>query len=210
MSDNQTLTVLATAWVLLVLAMAAPGPNLLAAASTALGSGRRAGLHVVAGIASGSFLWSLAAGFGLSFVFTVYPSLLAILRIGGGIYLLYLGARALRAALVGLPGAVGPDMRPMTPLDGYLRGLAVCALNPKSALFWASISTFMLSSGASGLVVLEFCFIAGFSSCAVYGTYVIVFSSNAAYRIYRRAARWFEAAFGTFFCAVGAQLLLSR
>lgn len=206
----QTLSILFTAWLALIVAMAAPGPNLVAAASTALGSGRAAGLWVVLGIASGSFLWSLASGFGLSVVFTLYPPLLLVLKIGGGLYLVYLGIRALFAAWRGVPGAIGPDRRSLTPAAGFRRGFTICLLNPKSALFWASISAFVLSSGASALVIFEFCLIAGLSSCAVYGTYVLLFSSSLAQRLYRRLMRWFEAAFGAFFCLVGGQLILSR
>lgn len=209
-ANNHALAVLATAWLMLVLGMAAPGPNLVAAASTALGGGRRAGLCVVAGIATGSFLWSLAAAFGLSGLFLIYPPALLLLRIGGGLYLIFLGIKALRAAWSDLPGAIGADERPVTAVSGYLRGLTVCLLNPKSALFWASISAFILSSGASPLVIFEFCVLSGLSSFAVYGSYVLVFSSETVRRVYRRAARWFEAAFGAFFCAVGSQLLLSR
>lgn len=208
--SGEALSVLFTAWIMLVVAMAAPGPNLVAAASTALGSGRRAGLSVVAGTASGSFLWSLASGFGVSALFTLYPSMLMVLKVGGGLYLLYLGAKALAAAWQGRPGAIGADPRPLTLGAGFRRGLTVCLLNPKSALFWASISAFVLSSGASPLVIFEFCIVAGLSSCGVYGTYVLLFSSKAARRLYARMTRWFEAAFGAFFCAVGAQLLLSR
>jgi threonine efflux protein len=209
MTDH-AFSILFTAWLMVVVAMVAPGPNLVAAASTALGSGRRAGLSVVAGIASASFLWALASGFGLAAVFVLFPALMLALKLCGGLYLLYLGLRALTAAIAGTPGAIGPDSRRLGAWGGYRRGLAVCLLNPKSALFWASISAFVLSSGASPLVIFEFCVVAGLSSCGVYGTYVLLFSSTVARRLYQRTMRWFEAAFGLFFCAVGGQLILSR
>ncbi|WP_157928789.1 LysE family translocator [Pararhizobium haloflavum] len=195
---------------MLVVAMAAPGPNLVAAASTALGSGRRAGFAVVCGIASGSFLWALASSFGLSVVFTLHPPLFLILKVGGGLYLCYLGLRALLAAWRNVPGAIRADAGALSIRAGYRRGLTICLLNPKSALFWASISAFVLSSEAPSIVIFEFCLVAGLSSCAIYGTYVLLFSSELAQRIYRRAMRWFEAAFGLFFVLVGGQLLVSR
>jgi threonine efflux protein len=208
--SDEAFRILFTAWAALAVAIAAPGPNLVAAASTALGNGRAIGFYTAVGIATGSFLWSLASGFGLSVVFALYPPLLLVLKIGGGLYLLYLGVRGLLAAWRNVPGAIRPDGRALLPAAAFRRGLTVCLLNPKSALFWASISTFVLSSGASKGVILGFCIVAGLTSASIYGAYVFVFSSKAVMGTYKRLMRWFEAAFGAFFCLVGGQLLLSR
>lgn len=206
MTDH-ALSVLLTAWLMLVVAIAAPGPNLVATASTALGNGRRTGLYVVAGIATGSFLWSLASAFSVAAVFTVFPPAFLALKLAGGAYLVFLGLRSLIAAWRNTPGAIRPDSRPLSPWAGYLRGLGVCLLNPKSALFWASISTFVVSSGASTAAILAFCVAASLSSFTIYGSYATLFSSRMAQAVYRRATRWFEAAFGAFFCLVGARLV---
>lgn len=204
---HETFSMLLTAWLMLVVAIAAPGPNLVAAASTALGHGRRPGLMVVAGIATGTLVWSLASAFGVAAIFTVFPPAFLALKLFGGAYLVFLGIRSLLAAWRNAPGAIRPDARELSPLASYFRGLGVCLLNPKSALFWASISVFVVSSNASLPVILEFCAAAGLSSFTIYGTYVLLFSSRGAQAVYRRAARWFEAAFGAFFCLVGARLV---
>lgn len=205
--NYDTFSVLLTAWLMLVVAIAAPGPNLVAVASTALGDGRKAGLLVVAGVASGTFIWSLASAFGVAAIFTVLPAAYLALKLAGGGYLIFLGIRSIRAAWRGTPGAIRRDARKRSPLASYVRGVSVCLLNPKLALFWASISVFVVSSKASLPVILEFCVAAGLSSFTIYGTYALLFSSRGAQAMYRRATRWLEAAFGAFFFLVGIRLM---
>ncbi|WP_223475477.1 LysE family translocator [Oricola indica] len=205
--ENETFSILLTAWLMLVVAIAAPGPNLVATASTALGHGRKAGLLVVAGVATGTFIWSLASAFGVAAVFTVFPPAFVALKLAGGSYLVYLGFRSLRAAWRNTPGAIRPDTRRLSPLASYARGLGICLMNPKSALFWASISVFVVSSKASPLTIIEFCIAAGLSSFTIYGLYAVLFSSHGAQALYRRATRWIEAAFGAFFFMVGVRLV---
>lgn len=206
----ETFSVLFTAWAMMVVAMAAPGPNLIASASTALGKGRRAGFATVAGIASGTLVWALLSSFGVAAVFKAFPAAFITLKVLGGAYLVWLGIRSLRAAWKGTPGAIRPDERPVSMRAAWARGAAVCLSNPKSALFWTSISVFVLSAHAAAMVVVEFCLLAGLTSFSVYGVYVLLFSSSFARSFYRRAMRWFEALFGAFFCLVGGQLILSR
>mgnify|MGYP002653754369 FL=1 len=81
-----------------VLAQAAPGPNLLAVASAGLGQGRKTALMTVMGVATGMMIWAVAVAFGLAAVLTIYPKLLTAMKIAGGAYLLWLAVRALLSA----------------------------------------------------------------------------------------------------------------
>jgi threonine efflux protein len=208
--DAHTVSVLFTVWIMLAIAMAAPGPNLVAVASTALGSGRQAGFAVVSGVTAASLIWALTSSFGAAAVFTIFPAALFALKLAGGLYLLFIGARSLLAAWRGKPGAIRPEHRKLSMVSSFLRGFGVCMLNPKAALFWSSISVFIVSSGAKIPVILQFCMATGITAVTVYGIYALLFSSRPAHGLYQRAIRWFEAAFGIFFCAVGGRILFSR
>ncbi|MCC0014375.1 MAG: LysE family transporter, partial [Rhodobiaceae bacterium] len=54
------------AWLGIVAAQLAPGPNLMAVASTGLGQGRRAALFVALGVAVGSAVWIVVTTLGLA------------------------------------------------------------------------------------------------------------------------------------------------
>lgn len=95
---------LLAAWLALASAAISPGPNLVAVASRALGSGRQSALTVAAGLAAGAFFWSFLTAVGLGTLFSAYPALLLILGVVGGTYLVWLGFKGWRAAFIGTGG----------------------------------------------------------------------------------------------------------
>ena len=198
------------AWIGVCAAQASPGPNLLAVAQTALASGRKASLLVVVGIACGSTVWAAATAWGLGALFTAVPALLTGLKLIGGAYLVFLAMRALRSAGNG----IGPDAPESGSLaeTGFLawrRGLVVVMTNPKAALMWSAVATFLFGHGLSSLQVLAFGPPAAASALAIYGGYALLFSTGAATRVYRSSGRWFEATFGLIFGGLGLSLIYS-
>ena len=191
----------------LMLGQMAPGPNLLAVAGAALGQGRRAAVFVTLGVATAIFVWVTVAAFGLATVLAVYPSLLTAMKLLGGGYLCYLALSALRAAWRGGDPAFRVNRADWTALDAWRHGLLVNITNPKSALLWAAVSTFLFGSGLSAPQVLAFAPIGFASAFVVYGTYGMLFSSGLARRAYARSARSIEALFGMAFGAIGGKLV---
>ena len=82
----------ATLSALLVLS---PGATLAVVIETALGYGRRAALLTVVGIGLANATLAASTAFGLSALVDRWPSALPIVRLTGGAYLAYLGARGL-------------------------------------------------------------------------------------------------------------------
>lgn len=197
-------------WTALAVAAMAPGPNLMAVASAALGTGRRGGLGIAYGVATGTFIWAFTASIGLTAVFTVYPWTMDVLRVAGGLYLLFLGVRAFIAAKRGNATSIRADGGDLTIFQAWRRGLAVIATNPKAALFWASIAAMVAAPQAP--VAINVIFAAGSTlvSFTVYATYAALFSLPAMRRGYERATRTVEVVFGTIFCLFGLRLLVMR
>src|SRR5215475_15321469 len=54
------------------LAIASPGPNVLAVIGTSMAVGRGSGIALALGVASGSFLWALLTAFGLTALITSF------------------------------------------------------------------------------------------------------------------------------------------
>ena len=191
----------------LVLAQIAPGPNILAVAGAALGQGRRSALFVSLGVASASFTWVAITALGFGGLLTLYPSLLTAMKLLGGGYLVFLGAKSLAAAIRGREPSIKASVENWTPLTAWRRGFLVNVTSPMSALWWSGIASFLYGSGLSTMEVVGFAPIAFLSSVAVNGTYGVLISSGLARRSYARFAWVFEVLFGLVFGALGGKLV---
>src|ERR1700751_5315296 len=116
-----------------LLGLASPGPNVLAVLGTAMAEGRRAGIALALGIAAGSVLWALLTAAGLSALLASYAAALTVIKIAGGLYLLWLGFKAFRAAACARAISTTVD-RQRNPRAYMLRGLAIQMTNPKAVL----------------------------------------------------------------------------
>ncbi len=191
-----------------LLAQMAPGPNLMAVASYALGGGRRAGLAVAAGVAAGVFVWAIACTFGIAALFSSIPETIIIMKCIGGAYLMFLGLKALRAAWRGHGGALQSTHVEAAPLAAFRTGMLVVLTNPKAAMMWVAVSSFLAATHMSHGQFLLTGLCISLSALAIYSTYAVLFSTGMAMKTYARFSRMFEAGFGLVFGAVGAKLFI--
>ncbi|MDO9166551.1 MAG: LysE family translocator [Rhodoferax sp.] len=191
---------------------ASPGPSNLSIRSIAMHTGRRPAIVFAAGVISGSLFWAVLAALGLSAALTRYSSLLFMIKIFGGLYLLWLAFRSARSAWQHHPSGRVPAVaqRHESAPRVYLRGLGLHLTNPKAILAWISIVSLALPSGAStshALSVVAGCMCIGI---VVFGGYAVLFSTASARRIYGAICRWLEGVLAVVFAVAGLKLLLSR
>ncbi|GKX34439.1 MAG: threonine efflux protein [Rhizobiaceae bacterium MnEN-MB40S] len=204
------IAIFALTWAGVLAAQITPGPNLAAVASIGLAQGRRPALFVVAGIASGMLVWSLATALGLGALIKAFPASLLLLKLAGGGYLLYLGLKAVRAIVRGDANSkIKPDARVIGDAAAWRRGVLVLLTNPKSALMWAAVASFLFGQGLGAREVLAFGPLGALSGLVIYGAYAYLFSTGLAMRGYARFSRWFEGVFAAAFGTMGASLLWS-
>ncbi|MCC2110608.1 MAG: LysE family transporter [Hyphomicrobiales bacterium] len=197
-------------WLAYFFGAVAPGPNLVAVASVALGSGRRSAAMIACGVATGTLAWAGLSAYGLAALVSAYPWTIDLLRIIGGLYLFFLGARAFIAAQRGEAALIREDGTALSSFQAWRRGLIVVALNPKSALFWTSIAALVVRPDAPAAVIAVFAAGAMAIALIVYGSYAALFSLPALRKGYARATRYVELMFGTLFCLFGLRLLAIR
>jgi threonine/homoserine/homoserine lactone efflux protein len=191
-------------WAAFTLALASPGPNFALMLKIGLGSGRRAALRTVLGIAVGEAAWGFAAVFGVAALALRYPAVGTAIRWGGGAFLLWLALGALRSAWRG-HGATAAEPAPAD--GGFATGLAIMLLNPKAGFFWVSLTGVLLGPGvgpAAGTLVVV---VAVLISLLWHAALALAFSGTTAARLYARARRGIEAALGTALAALGVKLL---
>ena len=110
-----------------------PGPTNFLIIRLAMRRGRAAALAAALGTTAGCLIWCLAAMIGLAALLAAVPWLYDVLRVGGGLYLLWFAFGLWRARPE--PVTAGAD-----PAGGaFWSGFAICLTNPKSVLFFASI-----------------------------------------------------------------------
>ena len=194
-----------------LLGTASPGPNILAVIGTAMSIGRGPGMALALGVAAGSFCWaSLTAG-GLTALLASYAAALTVIKIAGGLYLLWLAYKAFRSATRAhevIPTTFAPTGR--SALTYIIRGFTIQMTNPKAALTWIAIIALGLQENSPAWVGLVIVGGTAVLSTIIHCLYAVAFSTAGMTRLYARARRWIQATLGAFFAIAGVRLLSSR
>ena len=198
-----------------LMAAASPGPSFVLVAQTAVGSGRRAGLLAALAMMLGAVIWAAAALYGLQALFARFEWLYLAMRIGGGLYLLYLAVMLWRHAPEPLPepSAAGDKTTGDNAgaVQGFVRALLLQLGNPKVMVFFGSIFLALLPAHPpTGMQVATLAIVA-FNEFTWYALITLLFSGGPARAIYRRAKFWLDRIMGGALALLGLRLaLLSR
>ena len=198
-------------WGFIAANVMSPGPNVLNTITTAMGSGRRAGLAAAVGVGCGIIVWCLGMSLGMAALFALFPVAQSALRLLGAGFLIWFASRYLRSSWRGfhrhpatLTGVGG-----LTERAAFFRSLSVIALNPKALTTWLFLlSIFPIAKAQAGDVALLCAGTIGVAS-GIHAAYALVFSTPRAARVYLRAAPWINLVVGLFFLSVAAELTLS-
>ena len=120
-----------------VLITASPGPDNLMVLGLGMSKGRRQGMVFGLGCALGCLSHTLLAVLGVSALIAASPVAFTALRVGGGLYLVWLGWNALRSQ--GGSRAADGAQAPQTLRSLFTKGLVANAINPKVVLFFLSL-----------------------------------------------------------------------
>lgn len=202
---------IALAYSAFLLGIFSPGPNIMAVIGTSMEAGRKSGISLALGVATGSLLWAILAAVGLSALLSTYASALFFIKLFGGAYLLWLAYKSFKAATSSghlqakeLEGGKRSNW-------GYaLRGFIIQMTNPKAALAWVAIISLGLAQDAPiwvAGIIIGGTFIL---SIAMHVTYAVAFSTPVMVRAYSKARRYIQATLGAFFTFAGIKLLTDR
>ncbi|MEB5971746.1 LysE family translocator [Pantoea dispersa] len=192
-------------------ATASPGPSNMAIMGTAMNKGRGAALALAGGVIGGSMLWALLAACGVLTVLATFAQLLLVLKIGGGLYLLWLSFKAGKSALTrtGSADAIVSDER-IAYGRLFRQGMLMHVGNPKAILTWVAIMSVALKPGAAA-ATLPMIIVGCAAICAtVFCGYALIFSTAAMNAFYRRIRRGLDALLACCFAIAGLKLVLSR
>ena len=190
--------------VVLIVAIASPGPALLMATQMSLSAGRTAGIAVGAGLGLMAAIWTMMALLGFGVVFELFPFLYVGAKLVGAAYLLYLAYRMWRSAGVPAKALIKPGGR------AFRQGFLVNLFNPKSVLFAAAVLVTVFPAGiglADSVVIVANHFLV---EIAFYTALAFGMSTQAVAKRYMRAKIQFDRAAAAILGALGVRILLSR
>ncbi|MGB7923473.1 MAG: LysE family translocator [Pyrinomonadaceae bacterium] len=189
-----------------------PGPTILTVISYSMAYGPRSYVPLVVAVTLGDSTAIVLSLLGLGALLATSAFWFTVVKLAGGLYLLYLGSKLLRAgissgALAELPATVPPRSRWRLFANTYL----VTALNPKSIVFFVAFLPQFISPSANvtqQLCVLAFTFVAlGTFNATLY----VVFAASARRLLASpRAQRRFNIAGGSLLSGAGVWALLAR
>jgi threonine/homoserine/homoserine lactone efflux protein len=124
---------------LCVLLAVTPGPDTFLVLRYSLAR-PGAGLTASVGSAVGSILWALAVAFGLAALLEQSAEIYRVVKIAGGLYLIYLGVSAFIASRRAAAHGTELQVRTTSLRSGFVAGMLSTVMNPKVGLFFLAIA----------------------------------------------------------------------
>ncbi len=189
--------------------LALPGPTILTVISYSIAHGRRANVPLVAAVALGDSTALALSLLGLGALLATSATWFTVIKWAGGLYLLYLGVRLLRAGVAGEAPAA-PQV-PGSRWRLFANTYVVTALNPKGIVFFVAFLPQFIdptTDVARQLWVLAVTFVVmATANAALYAAF-----ASTARRLLSspRAQRRFNLAGGTLLSAAGVWALMAR
>ncbi len=191
--------------VLLVL----PGPTILTVISYSVSHGRKANVPLVAGVALGDSTALLVSLIGLGALLATSAFWFTVVKWAGGLYLLYLGIKLLRAPPPGQ--SLGSPEAPHSLWRLFANTYLVTALNPKGIVFFVAFLPQFLNASAPitpQLWILGATFVVLAALNA--GLYAVFASSARGLLASPRAQKRFNLVGGSLMSAAGLWALLAK
>lgn len=188
-----------------------PGQDTALTIRNALLGGRVGGISTALGIATGQMVWTGATSAGLAALLIAVTPLFFALKLGGAIYLTYLGALALCEALRPDPVTSGEPVagsgQELAPRIAFRQGLVSNIGNPKMAVFFTSLLPQFAPRSDDAFVYLLLLGLAFCTLTFVWLTgYAIVIARTGAFLRRSRVRRMLAGIMGTVFVVLGVRL----
>lgn len=213
-----SVTALFVVW---AIAVVSPGPDVVVVLQRSL-AGRRHGLATAVGVVAGLAVWLEAAFAGVATLVRVYPQVMTVLQVAGGLLLASLGVLGLRGWW--RDRATAPSENPRTgneiryPDTGggtgggvasagsgvdVARGLLTNLANPKALVFFGAVLTPFLRGQVS--VVASVAIVAGMIAIALawFGGLALIASHRTVNERVGRLLPWVDLVASGLFVAVG-------
>jgi threonine/homoserine/homoserine lactone efflux protein len=205
MPDIQTVHVFLAAALLIAVT---PGPGIFYVASRTLAGGRVEGFASSIGLGLGGLVHVFAGAVGISAIVMASAEAFTLFKIGGALYLMWLGLKTWREARVIEPA----EVKTTGPHRAFREGIIVEALNPKTAAFFLAFIPQFVDPSANVAAQFMVLGLVSVSLNTIADLIVTCWAAKARDGLIRRPSLIKRArqASGAVMCGLGASLLFSR
>lgn len=113
---------------------ATPGIATIYVLNNSASLGRKEGILSALGIMTGGMIYNILAAIGLSSIIYIFPNMLSLIKIVGGLYLVYIGIVTLKSK----QNNESSNASLVLKNDCYIRGVITNLANPKILLFFVT------------------------------------------------------------------------
>lgn len=188
-----------------------PGPDNLMVLGVGMSRGRAKGMAFGLGCALGCLSHTILATLGVSALIAASPLAFTVLKVLGGMYLIWLGWGALRST--GGARVEGAGLPDESLLRLFGKGLFANSINPKVVLFFLSfLPQFVVAgNGPVSWQTAQLGLLFTLQACVLFGL-LGYFSGAIGKWINRnpRAGLWMDRVAGTIFIGLGVRLIVAR
>lgn len=204
-------TALALIPILAVLAIGviSPGPSFILVARTAVAVSRAAAVSSALGMASGAVLLAIAALLGLNALLHQIPAAYLVLKVVGGVYLLYLAYKTWRGAALPIRMAEGSHPQAGSLSRHFGMAAATMLSNPKAAVQYGVIFAAMLPQTPTLALTLALPVAVFLMEAGWYLVVAFALSAPKPRETYIRAKAGIDRTVGAVLSLLGLKLLLS-
>ncbi|ARQ56353.1 LysE family translocator [Rhizobium sophoriradicis] len=185
-----------------------PGPSFVVVSRIAISQSRLDGLAAALGMGAGGVVFAVLALAGLTALLSQFEWLYILLKVAGGVYLVYIAVNIWKGA--GRPLEVSDAVHGRrAPMRSFTTALLTQLSNPKTIIVYASLFAALLPR----TVPLDLIFALPLGVFAVeagwYSIVAIAFSARHPRRLYLHAKGWIDRAAGAVMGGLGLRLILS-
>ncbi|PKF50350.1 LysE family translocator [Enterovibrio nigricans] len=188
-----------------------PGPDSLLIAGRAATQGFKAGSAAAFGIGSGTLVHIAAAALGFSAVLATSATAFTVVKVIGGLYLMYMAFSMIRAS----QSNEASDNKPLKPVPLrkiYYQGLITNVFNPKIAIFFLAFVPQFISPESDNKALAFFVLGLIFNFNGMIWCHIIAWASSSIskkVKLSKQFKTWLSRATAGLFGAFGIRLLVS-
>ena len=189
-------------------ALMLPGPDFVAVVRNTIARGRAAGIMTALGVSLGITFYAGLSAAGLSTLLARVEWFETAVRVGGALFLGYLGVQLLRTRRPARHIEREPAREPAGPSNPILLGLFVNLTNPKAIVFFASIFGTAIKPGMPGWLLTAVVAVIGVCGLLWFSTVSLLTASTGLLVSLEDHQHWIERLAGVAFLGFSAKIAL--
>ncbi|MCW8330982.1 LysE family transporter [Photobacterium sp. SDRW27] len=197
--------------VIWTLAAITPGANVILTMNTALRFKRQLAVWSALGVSAAVMVWGALGASGVLIILKTFPWLFTVMKVLGGLYLLYLGLSRIIAARRQKKYSKSIDdySCQLSPIQLFRLSFVTSLLNPKTGLFVVSLFSVALPASMTVVLSLMSMMLMGMITLIWHLFLVVVFSKPSAQQLYQKSSHMIDYLTGGLFTLFGIKMISS-